>query len=91
LPKLIVDAVAHAGHVTVAQQIVAAIDVEHAAHTARQIIEAVFALEQRGDARGHAAAQTLERAMHVGRVVEQHVTRPRFVVARVRQHLFEEV
>ncbi len=90
-PVEVVEAVASARHVAVAQQVVRAVHVQGAAHRAGQVRQPMGAREQIGDPLGGPGAQGLERAVDLRRRVAEDVAGPGLVVPRVGHHVLEEV
>ena len=75
----------------VAEKVVAAVDVERAAHRLRQVRELVLAADERGDARGHLRIEPREHLVHPGRRVEHDALGPRLVVRRPGDGVLEQV
>ncbi len=90
-PVEIVDPVAHPGRVRVAQQVVAAIDVERAADRMGQVRQRVLAAHQRRHPRRHAAVERRQHLVHAGRRIEEDLLGPLLVVRRPGDGVLEEV
>jgi hypothetical protein len=90
-PVEIERAVADAGGVSVAQQVITTVDVERAAHGLGQERELVLALHEVRDAFRQARVEALQDAVHVRARIQHDFGGPGFVASRLRQHLFEQV
>jgi len=90
-PRQVVVAVAYARRVRIAQEVVASVDVERAAHGARQVGELVLACHEIGDAPREAGIIRGEHAVDLARGVEQDARGPRFVMCGAGHRRFEEV
>ena len=83
--------VGDAREMRVAQQVVAAVDVERAADGAGQKGDLVPAVDELGDPPGQRRIATLQDLMHLAVRVEHDAHRPVFVTRRVRHRLLEQV
>jgi hypothetical protein len=70
-PVDVEQAVAYAGHVAVAHEVVAAVDIEGAGDGAREVADRALAVDQALDHGGHPGVDLGEHAVHGGVRVEQ--------------------
>ena len=90
-PVEIVEPIADACHVTVAQEIVCAVHVQGSAHALTQVSESIVAAEQSGDPLCHARGEGLQGLVHFGGWIEQDLLRPQLMMLGVWEHFLEQV
>ena len=90
-PVEIVEAIANTGGMRVAQQIVAAIDVQLSAHGLGQVRKLVSPVDQLDHAPRERRVDRREHAVHARLLVEDDALRPGLVWRRAGDRIFEQV